>query len=254
MKTVNCGKKAGFMLLAVQQLAFLLFPFLAVYFVLSHRYILFCLATPVTAILVWGVFDIRLSLFITVINRLKTTEKKVVLTFDDGPSACTGTILSALEKENVRAVFFFTGRNVTEHAGTVRKAVQSGHSVGIHTQNHLLSFPFSGLEKVKRELKDNIAVIEQITGQKPYLFRPPFGVMNPVIAKAVRDLGLVTVGWTVRSLDTVTKDGEYLLKKIPNRLSPGAIILLHDIPVTAGILPELITEIRKKGYRFEKNI
>ncbi|MDR0385314.1 MAG: polysaccharide deacetylase family protein [Prevotellaceae bacterium] len=245
-------KRTSSLLLAVQQLAFFLFPVLAVCSAVCHLYILFCMAATVTAVLVWGIFDIRLSLFVPVINRLKTEEKRVVLTFDDGPSDNTGAILSTLERENVRAVFFFTGRNVTEHAAIVRKAVQSGHSTGIHTQNHLLRFPFSGMKRVKKELTDNIAVLEQITGQKTCLFRPPFGVMNPIIAKSVRDFELVTVGWTVRSLDTTVKDSKRILKKISRRLSPGAIILLHDIPVTAGILPELIAEIRKKGYEFEK--
>jgi peptidoglycan/xylan/chitin deacetylase (PgdA/CDA1 family) len=94
--------------------------------------------------------------------------------------------------------------------------------------------------------------LERITGQPIQLFRPPFGVINPVIAKSIRDLQLSTIGWTLRSLDTQTKNGKYLSKKIIDRLSAGTIILLHDIPVTAGILPNLITEIRKKGYEFEK--
>ncbi|MDR1129970.1 MAG: polysaccharide deacetylase family protein [Prevotellaceae bacterium] len=253
MKKWNTVKTSS-LLLFIQQFAFLLFPFLTVCSIINHWHILSCVSILITAILVWGIFDIRLALFVPVINRLKTKEKKLVLTFDDGPGKYTDTILSILERENVRAIFFFTGKNALEHVDIVRKAVQSGHSIGIHTQNHLFEFPFSGLKKVNRELKDNISTLEQITGQKINLFRPPFGVMNPVIAKSVRDLKLCTTGWTVRSLDTRTKNGERLLKRISKRLSAGAIILLHDIPVTAGILQDLIVEIRKKGYEFEKNL
>ncbi|MDR1338724.1 MAG: polysaccharide deacetylase family protein [Prevotellaceae bacterium] len=235
-------------LLFIQQFAFLLFPILTVCSIINHWYIFFCVSGLITAVLVWGIFDMRLALFVPVINRLKTGERKIVLTFDDGPGKCTDTILSILERENIRAIFFFTGKNALEHVDIVKRTVQSGHLIGIHTQNHLLEFPFSGLKKVNRELKENIMTIEQITGQKINLFRPPFGVMNPVIAKSVRDLKLCTTGWTVRSLDTGAKNGERLLKRISKRLSAGAIILLHDIPLTAGILQDLIVEIRRKGY------
>jgi peptidoglycan/xylan/chitin deacetylase (PgdA/CDA1 family) len=244
--------KASTLLLFIQQSAFLLFPALAVYSIINHWHIIFGVSALITVVLIWGIFDIRLALFVHVVNRRQTNEKKVILTFDDGPGNCTDTILSILEKENIKAVFFFTGKNASEHADIVKKTVQSGHSVGLHTQNHLLQFPFSGLKQVKKELIDNIIVLEQITGRKINLFRPPFGVINPVIAKSVRDLKLRTIGWTIRSLDTKTKNGERLLKRIPNRLSAGTIILLHDIPVTARILQNLIIEIRKKGYEFEK--
>ncbi|MDR1594495.1 MAG: polysaccharide deacetylase family protein [Prevotellaceae bacterium] len=251
MKTWDVIKRST-LLLFVQQAMFVLTPLVIVYSAINCWIAVFCIALSIAVVLVWGIFDIRLALFVPVINRLKTKEKKVVLTFDDGPSDCTEAILSTLEQEDIRAVFFFTGKNAAEHPDIVRRAIQSGHSVGVHTQNHLLKFPFSGLKKVEKEISDSIVTLERITGQKISLFRPPFGVTNPVIAKVIRDLRLSTIGWTVRSLDTKTKNGEYLLKRISSRMSAGAIILLHDIPVTTGILQDLIAEIRKKGYRFEK--
>jgi peptidoglycan/xylan/chitin deacetylase (PgdA/CDA1 family) len=251
MKTWN-RIKASSLLLSVQQSMYVLISLLIIFSAINGWIIVFCIALLVAVVLVWGIFDIRLALFVPVVNRLKTKKKNIVLTFDDGPSDCTETILSTLEQENIRAVFFFTGKNADEHSDIVRKAFQSGHSIGVHTQNHLLKFPFSGLKKVEKEINDGIVTLERITGQKITLFRPPFGIINPVIAKVIRDLQLCTIGWTVRSLDTKTKNGEYLLKRIMKRLPAGAIILLHDIPVTAGILQNLIAEIRKKGYEFEK--
>jgi peptidoglycan/xylan/chitin deacetylase (PgdA/CDA1 family) len=90
-------------------------------------------------------------------------------------------------------------KNVDKHTDTVRKVVQSGRSVGVHIQKHLLKFPFSGLKKVKKEITGGIIAVEKATGQKLILFRPPFGVMNPVMAKAVRYLEPTTAGWSVRS-------------------------------------------------------
>ncbi|MDR3245649.1 MAG: polysaccharide deacetylase family protein [Prevotellaceae bacterium] len=244
--------KTSSLLLYLQQAVFILIPFMIVYTIINHRLALLFIMLLFAAVLVWGIFDIRLSLFVPVANRLKTKENKVVLTFDDGPGNCSEKILSVLEKENVQATFFFIGKNAVNHAGIVKKVAQSGHSIGVHTQNHLFGFPFSGLKKVKREISESIVSIEKITGQKPTLFRPPFGVVNPVIAKSIRDLELTTIGWTIRSLDTKAKNGDRLLKRISGRLSAGAIILLHDIPLTSEILQDLIAEIRKKGYEFEK--
>jgi peptidoglycan/xylan/chitin deacetylase (PgdA/CDA1 family) len=229
---------------------YVLISLMIIFSAINGWFIVFCLAVLVAVVLVWGIFDIRLALFVPVMNRLKTKDKKIILTFDDGPSDCTEAILSTLEQENIRAIFFFTGKNADKYPDIVRKAFQSGHLIGVHTQNHLSKFPFLGLKKVEKEINDGIVTLERITGQKIKLFRPPFGVMNPVIAKVINDLQLCTIGWTVRSFDTKTKNGEYLLQRTVKRLSAGAIILLHDIPVTAGILQDLIAEIRKKGYKF----
>jgi peptidoglycan/xylan/chitin deacetylase (PgdA/CDA1 family) len=240
------------LLLFVQQLAFFLIPVIIIYSALAGWYIILCAAVMVAGVLVWGIFDIRLALFVPVVNRLKTKDKIVVLTFDDGPTDRTNEILSVLKKEQIQAVFFFIGKKADEHADILKTIAQTGHSVGVHTQNHSLKFTFSDTEIVKREIEESIATVERITGQNVSLFRPPFGIMNPIIAKSVRDLNLTAVGWTIRSLDSRATNPEQLINRILKRLSPGAIILLHDIPITAQIVQELITEIRRKGYGFKK--
>jgi peptidoglycan/xylan/chitin deacetylase (PgdA/CDA1 family) len=203
-------------------------------------------------LLIWGIFDLRLSLFVPVVNRLKTKEKKVILTFDDSPGVCTNSILSTLEKENIHATFFLIGKNAAEHGALVKKIHESGHSIGIHTQNHSLQFPFRGQTYTKKEIEDCKTFIENITGRETLLFRPPFGITNPVIARITREMKLTVTGWTIRSLDTRINNKSHLIKRILNRLSAGAIILLHDLPHTSDILQELITEIRKKGYGFQE--
>jgi peptidoglycan-N-acetylglucosamine deacetylase len=83
------------------------------------------------------------------------------------------------------------------------------------------------------------------------LVRPPYGVTNPNIAGAIKNLGLQSIGWSIRSYDTSIKDVEKIKQRILSRLKPGAIILLHDrLDYMPELLEELIPEIKKRGYGF----
>ena len=85
------------------------------------------------------------------------------------------------------------------------------------------------------------------------LFRPPYGVTNPNLAKALRDSRLSSIGWNLRSMDTIAKDESILRDKILAKVKAGAILLLHDrCNITATVLPELIATLRTRGYTFVK--
>ena len=97
------------------------------------------------------------------------------------------------------------------------------------------------------------ALTVDATGLYPRLFRPPYGVTNPNLARAVKAGNYLPVGWSIRSLDTVAKDETQLLNRILAQLKPGAVILLHDTgKITADILPQLIRGIREQGYQLER--
>lgn len=91
--------------------------------------------------------------------------------------------------------------------------------------------------------------MQSVTGQKPKLFRPPYGVTNPNLKKAIMKGNYIPVGWSVRSLDTVVKDEKKLFEKIMTGLKPGAIFLFHDTSeTTLKVLPDFIQEVKKQGY------
>ena len=91
--------------------------------------------------------------------------------------------------------------------------------------------------------------VEKAVGLRPLLFRPPYGVMNPSLAQAIKKGGYTSIGWNIRSFDTRIKDKQKLTSRIIGQLKPGSIILLHDsMEITAAILPELIKEIESNGY------
>ena len=93
-------------------------------------------------------------------------------------------------------------------------------------------------------------LVKDITGLSPRFFRPPYGVTNPNLKKAVMMGGFISIGWSIRSYDTVIKNQHRLLNKIISALKPGAILLLHDSSeTTVTILPELLKAIRQQGYQ-----
>ncbi|MBL0342734.1 MAG: polysaccharide deacetylase family protein [Bacteroidetes bacterium] len=82
------------------------------------------------------------------------------------------------------------------------------------------------------------------------LFRPPYGVTTPVVAKVISETGMQPIGWSLRSMDTVIKDEAKLVLKIKNNLKSGDIILLHDTAaVTLAALQQIINEIKAKGFK-----
>ena len=91
--------------------------------------------------------------------------------------------------------------------------------------------------------------MEKVTGMRPKLFRPPYGVINPNLKKAIIKGGYIPVGWSVRSMDTVIKDENKLLTKINDAIEPGAVFLFHDTSkTTLNVLPVFIKEVKKRGY------
>lgn len=202
--------------------------------------------------LVLGAIYIRWNFYIRSFN--KSNKKNLIaLTFDDGPGRETIAILDILKAQAVPATFFSIGKNAAAHPEMVMRWHDEGHAIGNHSYNHGFNFDWQSSTTMAREMEDTNNVIRKITGRNPLLFRPPYGVTNPNLARAVKKTGMHSVGWNVRSFDTTAKDPQQLLDRILNRLRGGDIILLHDsMPVTREILTELIVRARQKGFTFAR--
>ena len=205
----------------------------------------------ITSLVAFWAFNINYSLFIRSICKIKTEEKIVFITFDDGPSEeYTSKILDILKEYNVKATFFCIGQNIERNKELFKRIFIEGHLVGNHTNSHKIPFSYSSEEKVVHEINLCSNIIAEVTGEKPKLFRPPYGVTNPAIASALHKLTMKSIGWSIRSLDTKAKDENKLLLRITNQLHPGAIIILHDNrKITCNMLPLLIKSIHQKGYK-----
>ena len=204
-----------------------------------------------TLFLVWASADVGSNIYLKAACKGDGKQRVVALTFDDGPDEeMTPKVLDVLKRYDIKATFFLVGEKVEKGPDIVRRIVADGHIVANHTYSHSGLFPLSSGQKVMRELQRCNEAFETTVGLSPKLFRPPFGVTNPIIGRAVRSLGLKTIGWSVRSLDTVEgKSRAEVCQRVAEKLHPGAIILLHDRCNRADeLLEEVIQTIVKRDY------
>lgn len=210
-------------------------------------------AITVLLIMVWASADISSGIYLKSFCRKSTAEKILTLTFDDGPDEImTPKVLDVLKQYNIKATFFLIGNKTVQHPQIVKRLIAEGHSIGNHTYSHKGIFPLSSAKVVETELQNCSDAIADISGVEPKLFRPPFGVTNPIIGRVVRCSGLNSIGWSIRSLDTLSRRSrEDICSRIIRQLHPGAIILLHDRCNDADVLLQmLIPRIIEKGYTF----
>lgn len=199
----------------------------------------------------FAVTQIQWNYFVPSHNRGDMNSKNIALTFDDGPNTQTDAILDILNAENVKAAFFCIGRHIEQKPVQAQRMHNEGHILGNHSQFHTYSFDWMRSEKMVAEIQQCNATIRNITGRMPRFFRPPYGITNPNLDRAIRRSAMESIGWSLRSFDTMAKDGHQLKNRIINKLQGGDIILLHDsVPLTREILTDLIQEARKKGFTF----
>lgn len=176
----------------------------------------------------WGSFDMRLKYFLEAFSSSKTTLKQVAITFDDGPHEFTQDVLALLKKHNAKATFFCIGTQIEKHPEILKSIIANGHVIGNHTYSHSNTIGFAKTNQVIKEIETNDRLIKETIGKSPKLFRPPFGVTNPRIARALKHTKHDVIGWNVRSLDTVFKEPDTIFKRIKPRIKPGCIVLFHD--------------------------
>lgn len=206
--------------------------------------------------LIWLSFIPSVSIYST--NRLKTNEKIIALTFDDGPDPdATLKILNILKKDSIKASFFVVGKNVAKYPEILKQIHQEGHLIGNHSLNHQYNF-FSGPNKAVKELNTTDDLIFKQTNLKPKIYRPPFGLRIWWQAKAIQGAGYKLITW-----DNMTKDywgipADKICQNILKKARPGGVIVLHDghegtaksKTFVVQALPELIKQLKKQGYSF----
>lgn len=198
----------------------------------------------------WGSFDIRLNYFTKAYSsKPNSTKKEIALTFDDGPHEMTEKVLDLLKKFNVKATFFCIGKQIENNPELFKRIIADGHLVGNHSYSHSGNFGFCSSQKVVDEITKTNKLVEQLSGLKINFFRPPFGVTNPMIAKAVSETKHLVIGWNIRSLDTVYEDENTIFDRVKNKIKPGGIILLHDTSQkSVNVLERLLLFLKSENY------
>lgn len=123
------------------------------------------------------------------------------ITFDDGPSAFTPTVLASLKAANIKATFFVMGSNVVRNVDVMKQEVDEGHHIASHTWSH---HPLTTLtnEQIVAELKWTEKAVFDITGLKMKYLRPPYGDVDNRVRAVVKKLGYIIVDWTSDAFDT----------------------------------------------------
>ncbi|MGB0886653.1 MAG: polysaccharide deacetylase family protein [Vicingaceae bacterium] len=196
-----------------------------------------------------GTSFIGLNYFVKSIN--KGTEKGIALTFDDGPDEkITPQILDILAKENIKATFFVIGNKINLNKDLLLRVNNEGHTIGNHTFSHTKKTTLYPTQKLKEDIIKCSNSIAEIINKKPLFFRPPYGITTPRYKRALSQLKMVSIGWSIRSLDTIEKDKNTLYKKIISNLTDGAILLFHDTQqVTLDVLPDIISYCKTNGIK-----
>jgi len=198
----------------------------------------------------YGCYYVGSNFFIKVFCSAKTDRKEIAISFDDGPATnYTPEILQLLKQDNIKATFFCIGNRIAGNESILKQIKDEGHVIGNHSYSHHFWFDMFSFKKMLDDLKMMDREMEKVTGMCPKLFRPPYGVTNPNLKKAIIKGGYTPVGWSVRSMDTVIKDEKKLFSKIKASLKPGAVFLFHDTQKsTLNVLPGFIKEVKSSGY------
>ncbi len=166
--------------------------------------------------------------YIKTLCKADTNQKKIAITFDDGPDPkITPQVLSILDKYNAKATFFCIGNHIEKNIELLKEIDKKGHLIGNHTWSHNRWFDLFSSKKMQADIEKTNGLIFETINKKAKLFRPPYGVTNPALKRALKKLDFQTVGWSIRSFDTV-KSTEKTLKRIKKGLTTGDIILFHD--------------------------
>jgi peptidoglycan-N-acetylglucosamine deacetylase len=192
---------------------------------------------------------LSLNVFVPALTSPTVSDRQIAITFDDGPTPSTLEVLAVLKKYRAKATFFCIGKRIAEHAEILQQILDEGHTIGNHSYSHSYFFSIFSAKKIMEEIAMTNRLIEQIAGKKNTLFRPPYGVSNPPIAKAVEGTGLAVIGWNLRSFDTTTQDFEKVIARIIPQIKPGTVLLLHDDrPNTPKILEAVLEHAQKEQY------
>lgn len=221
----------------------ILFAFQAGFFVYLALFLFF------SAVVIWGAFDIELNYFVKSITHKRTRKKEIALTFDDGPTEFTPLFLDILKKHNIKATFFCIGTQIEKYPETFKRIINEGHCVGNHTFSHSNKTGFLSSREMLHEIEKCDETIFKVGNITTQLYRPPFGVTNPNIFKAIKKSQKKCIGWNVRSLDTVIESEAKIYSKITKKVKKGSIILLHDTSEkTYHVLEELLLFLEREKY------
>lgn len=197
-------------------------------------------------------------------EKLANATGVVYLTYDDGPGDYTAALLDVLQKYDVKATFFVTGRGTDD---LIKREYDEGHTVALHTWSHNYAYLYSSVANYYADLQQISDRVKNITGEESKLIRFPGGSSNTVskrydgrsrimstLTRDVEAKGYAYFDWNVDSDDAGrANSADVVYANVINRLKPGAnVVLQHDIkPYSVEAVERIIQWCNDNNYVFE---
>jgi peptidoglycan/xylan/chitin deacetylase (PgdA/CDA1 family) len=176
--------------------------------------------------------------------------KCVALTFDDGPGLQVSTLLRMLKSAGARATFFVVGEMAAERPEALRQIAAAGDEIGDHSWSHPQLTKLSD-EAVRSQLTRTADLIEDATGTRPTLMRPPYGDLSQRVRHILGRQDWPIILWTVDPEDWKDRNPDTVYRRVIAQTRPGSIVLMHEIrPTTVAAVPRILTALKRAGYTF----
>ncbi|WP_088011816.1 polysaccharide deacetylase family protein [Gottfriedia acidiceleris] len=188
--------------------------------------LLFILYGPIPSLLT------RLFKIVSIHQVSNNSQKRIALTFDDGPHPVyTTLLLDLLRRHSIKATFFVLGSEAEKYPTIIKKIHEDGHLIGIHNYKHKCNW-FLSPKKLKNQIEKTASIIRELTNNDPLYYRPPWGLVSlPLLFQKK----LKIILWSVMANDWSSKKGsEGIYTRLISQTKPGSIILLHDNGDTLG--------------------
>ena len=184
---------------------------------------------------------------------------EIAITIDDGPDPeVTPQVLDILRAHGAVATFFCIGERAQAHPELCTAIISAGCAVENHGLRHRKHTSLFGPRGWRREVEQAQILLEGLTGQRPYFFRPIAGLRNPFLDPLLQRLGVQLVSWTRRGYDTRRADSDLIYQRLTRDLASGDILLLHDgnaartasgKPIILEVLPRLLDELARRNLK-----
>jgi polysaccharide deacetylase family sporulation protein PdaB len=217
----------------------------------------FCVAVLVTVLSLSAYYTGAYAVYfgntprILPIYSVERDDKVISLSFDCAwGTDHTDDILNALKVGEVQATFFMVEFWTEKYPEYVKKIDEAGHEIGTHSATHSYMSK-QNAEEIKLELASSSQAIENITGKKVELFRPPYGDYDDELIKTASEEGYYSIQWDTDSLDWKDLSATDIAMRVINNVRSGSIILMHNNGLhTAEAVPIIISTLKNKGYTF----
>ena len=186
--------------------------------------------------------------------RSSCNDKRIALTFDDGPHPrYTREILEILREYDVTATFFIIGVNAENYPDALREIAESGCEIGNHTYSHA-NLRQMNSEEIKKEIQKCEEVLQKSVGVHPVVFRPPEGIYSNEAEQIMTDLGYDIILWSIDTMDWAMNPAVQIEQLVMKETKGGDIILMHDYVsggnTTCKALRKMIPSLLSRGYEF----